>query len=43
LWVQAHRGFKSLRHRHVMPPDIADTRTHGIVGSGVLHFGVRGW
>jgi hypothetical protein len=27
----------------VMSQDIADTRTHGYVGSGVLHFGFRGW
>ena len=28
---------------NVMSQDIADTRTYGNVGSGVLHFGVRGW
>jgi hypothetical protein len=27
----------------VMSQDIADTRTYGNVGSGVLHFGFRGW
>jgi hypothetical protein len=26
-----------------MSQDIEDTRTHGNVGSGVRHFGVRGW
>ena len=43
LSIRGGDRFKSCQPDIVMSQDIADTRTHGNVGSGVVHFGFCGW